>query len=109
MIEINPNVKVKVIKDSKFKHIDVSFKFIKNFKKDEMLTDYILGEILGEYSKAYQTKSKMAKRKDELYGLNVYSYQDILCDHKVFNLTYHFLHSHHSCSSHDTKNRPNDL
>ena len=91
MIEINPNVKVKVIKDSKFKHIDVSFKFIKNFKKDEMLTDYILGEILGEYSKAYQTKSKMAKRKDELYGLNVYSYQDILCDHKVFNLTYHFL------------------
>ena len=34
MIEINPNVKVKVIKDSKFKHIDVSFKFIKNFKKD---------------------------------------------------------------------------
>lgn len=91
MIEISPNVKVKVIKDSKFKHIDVSFKFIKNFKKDEMLTDYILGEILGEYSKAYQTKSKMAKRKDELYGLNVYSYQDILCDYKVFNLTYHFL------------------
>ena len=91
MIEISPNIKVKVVKDNKFKHIDISFKFVKNFIRDDMLTDYVLGEILGEYSETYQTKLEMARRKDELYGLNVYSYQDILCDHKIFNLTYHFL------------------
>lgn len=92
------NLNIEIIPTKKFKHIDVSFKFVKKYIRNNALNDYALCRLIGEYSNKYQTKIEMSNIKDNLYGISVYGYQDINCDNTTLNFTYHFLNSKYGAS-----------
>ncbi len=91
MLELAKNVKVTFIPTRKYKHITYAFKFVKPYEEKYHLAGICLNDIIGEYSKLYPTKEKMASIKNMLYGNSVDAYRQLNFDTETFTYYYQFL------------------
>lgn len=67
------NYNIHVIDSDRFKSTVVQVIFAKNFNSEDLAYDKILKSILVYSTKKYNTKSKMIKKIEDLYGINIMS------------------------------------
>lgn len=86
---------VKVIKDTKFKNIYVSIRFLSALKKENILSRLVLANIINESCNKYPSKQAVTDHLDEMYGATysatsniVGSAQLMVCKSKIIHPKY---------------------
>lgn len=79
-------MKVKVIKDSRFKDIKVRVNFLSEVNLENSLYHYLFAELLGSTSKKFPTKKALLEYKNSLYGASVETACDITGNACVFTM-----------------------
>lgn len=82
---------VSLIETSKFKNITLSFRFGLKYNPKLKASLLVLSNMLFETSKNYETKVKMATKKDLLYGFNGQSMVNCYGNVLVFNASFDFV------------------
>lgn len=82
---------VSLIETSKFKNITLSFRFGLRYTEKLKASLLVLSNMLFETSWHYNTKAKMATKKDLLYGFNAQSLVNCYGNVLVFNASFDFV------------------
>lgn len=86
---------ITLIKDTKFKNIVISVRFLFPLKKEAVLVNQLLSAILHESCKQYPDKYSVTKQLDTMYGASyscacnvIGNMQEIVCKCKIINPSY---------------------
>ena len=67
-IKIKKNVDITIIQTNKFKDVLISVRFLNKFEKQDALTRLVLSLMLQDRTSKYDTKDKLVKQLDLMYG-----------------------------------------
>lgn len=88
---VRDNYTIHIINSNRFKAIDISINFSRRFNKKTIKLYSPMLKNLMYSSKKYNSKDKIAKRGDELYGMSVDSSFDVIGNIERFSVNCYFL------------------